>query len=281
MDERYDTVRAIRTEKYRYVRNFSPHRPWGQHYFYPFEVQPSMGSWYDAFKAGKCNVEQKRYWQPKSAEEFYDIEFDPFETHNLIGEPQHAERIAEMRRQLFDNMLNIRDLGLVPESMYAELSKDRTLYDFCRSDDYELRKIMHVANIATSRDPKYLERLVSLSSNPDPIIRYWAATGLLVLGGKAKTAVSTLEKLGTDQHVAVRVTAAEALGKLGKKTAAAEILKPILTSKREMEVLAAITALDFLQDSKAMSVAEVKNVLGKTKFKNLPLRISGYLRGLQ
>jgi arylsulfatase A-like enzyme len=281
MDERYDTVRAIRTKKYRYVRNFSPHRPWGQHYFYPFQVQPSMGSWYAAFKAGQCNVEQKRYWQPKSAEEFYDIEADPYETHNLIKEAKHAARIDEMRRQLFDDILEIRDLGFVPESMYAELANNRTLYDFSRSDDYSLSKILNVANIATSRDPSYLERLVSLATNDDPIIRYWAATGLLILGDRAKTAVVTLEKLGQDEYVAVRVAAAEALGKLGKTEEAIAILKPILASNVEMEVLVAITAFDFLQDSQAMSVTDVQAALGDTKFKQLPLRISGYLRGLK
>ncbi|MBI4622983.1 MAG: sulfatase-like hydrolase/transferase [Verrucomicrobia bacterium] len=37
MDERYDTVRAIRDREIRYVRNYAPHRPWGQHYSYPFQ----------------------------------------------------------------------------------------------------------------------------------------------------------------------------------------------------------------------------------------------------
>lgn len=35
MDERYDESRAVRTERYRYVRHFSPHRSYGQHYDYP------------------------------------------------------------------------------------------------------------------------------------------------------------------------------------------------------------------------------------------------------
>ena len=46
MDERYDTARAVRDREFRYVRNYSPHRPWGQHYSYAFEVQPSMRSWF-------------------------------------------------------------------------------------------------------------------------------------------------------------------------------------------------------------------------------------------
>ena len=55
MDERYDTIRAVRDGRFRYVRNYSPHRPWGQHYSYPFQVLPSMRSWHAEFLAGRCN----------------------------------------------------------------------------------------------------------------------------------------------------------------------------------------------------------------------------------
>lgn len=34
--------------------------------------------------------------------EFYDLQADPHEAHNLIGHPDHQERIAEMNEQLFD-----------------------------------------------------------------------------------------------------------------------------------------------------------------------------------
>ena len=83
MDERYDTVRAIRTKKHLYVHNFSPHRPVGQAYTYPFRVLASMGSWYEAFKAGKCNALQARYWKRKQSEELYEIAKDPFQIRNL------------------------------------------------------------------------------------------------------------------------------------------------------------------------------------------------------
>ncbi|WP_203804653.1 hypothetical protein [Actinoplanes couchii] len=29
MDERYDMVRTVRDQRFRYLRNFAPHRPWG------------------------------------------------------------------------------------------------------------------------------------------------------------------------------------------------------------------------------------------------------------
>ncbi len=113
MDERYDTVRAIRDTQFRYVRNYSPHRPWGQHYSYAFRVQPSMRSWYAAYQAGQCDDVQARYWQPKPSEELYDTAADPFEIRNLIDEPGHAARLADMRRTLRDGIIAIRDPGFI------------------------------------------------------------------------------------------------------------------------------------------------------------------------
>ncbi|MDZ7620351.1 MAG: sulfatase, partial [Patescibacteria group bacterium] len=98
MDERYDTARAIRDRQFRYVRNYSPHRPWGQHYAYPFRVLPSMGSWYAAYQSGQCNAVQARYWGPKPAEELYDTAADPFELSNLTTAADQADRLQAMRQ---------------------------------------------------------------------------------------------------------------------------------------------------------------------------------------
>ena len=54
MDERYDTVRAIRDQQFRYIRNYSPHRPWGQHYSYPSMCCPACARWHASFEAGEC-----------------------------------------------------------------------------------------------------------------------------------------------------------------------------------------------------------------------------------
>ena len=105
MDERYDTVRAVRDGEFRYVRNYSPHRPWGQHYSYPFQVLPSMRSWHAEFVAGRLSEVQARYWKPKPAEEFYRLADDPFEIRNLIADPQVADRIAKLKAALRKDIL--------------------------------------------------------------------------------------------------------------------------------------------------------------------------------
>ena len=76
MDERYDLVRSVRDQRYMYVRNFMPYRPHGQHNAYMFET-PTTRVWRQLFDEGKLNAVQSQFWQPKSPEEFYDLDADP------------------------------------------------------------------------------------------------------------------------------------------------------------------------------------------------------------
>ncbi len=246
MDERYDTVRAVRDRQFRYVRNYSPHRPWGQHYSYPFQVMPSMSSWYEAFEAGKCNAVEARYWQAKPSEELYDTAADPYEIRNLAGDPRHASRLAEMRRTLRDEMIAIRDAGFIPEGMCDRLAGERTIYDYTHSDAYPIERIIDLADKATSRDPAVLQELIAALDDPHPVIRYWGATGCLILGEKAGPAKNRMKALVEDEWGDIRVVAAEGLGWLGEADVAMEALKRTITGGEPYEVLAALNALEFL-----------------------------------
>jgi len=213
MDERYDTVRAVRDRRYRYVQNYSPHRPWGQQYSYPFRVMPSMGSWYRAYLDGKCNPVQARYWQPKPSQEFYDIKSDPYEVKNLIDDPRYAEKIAQMRKILKQDIVRIRDIGFIPEGMFERLAADKTLYEYAQSDAYPIERIVEVANLAALRDASSLNKLIAACNDPHPVIRYWGATGCLILQKKAAPAKRQLKAL---------------------LTSASSLPKPSVTSRRQI-----------------------------------------------
>lgn len=60
--------------------------------------------------------QQKLWFQsPKSQEEFYDLNSDPFELNNLIGENKYSKEIDNLRIQLNDWMKEINDLGHLSE----------------------------------------------------------------------------------------------------------------------------------------------------------------------
>ncbi len=216
MDERYDMTRALRDNRYRYIRNYAPHRIYGQHNNYQWRA-PSMQSWERAFLAGQCNAVQSIFWNPKPAEELYDSENDPWEIRNLAADPAHRETLERMRTA-YNGMVNgILDIGFIPEGEFSGRSKDMPLYDYMRSAKLPFAEIVETANLASDGDKKNLDRLTDLLQSDESIIRYWAATGLLILKDDAKSATPQLKKALDDPSPDVAVVAAEALYNLGEK----------------------------------------------------------------
>lgn len=277
MDERYDTVRSVRDREFQYIRNYSPHRPWGQHYSYPFQVQPSMRSWYAEFVAGRCNALQSRYWQPKPGEEFYEIASDPFEITNLIDQKTQQTRIADMRAKLRADMIAVRDTGFIPEGMFEKLAGDKTIYDYAQSDAYPLERIIDLADLATSRDAAALPELTKALDDPHPVVRYWAVTGCLVLQDKAAPAKAKLEAMLKDEWNDVRIVAAEALGYLGDKEAAIATVANVIKEGGKYESLAAENTLDFMWKAGHVSLARAQDIVRGLKLKEPADRIPKYL----
>ncbi len=277
MDERYDTVRALRDTQFRYVRNYSPHRPWGQHYSYPFQVLPSMRSWHEEFLAGRCNDAQAAYWRPKPSEELYDTASDAFEIVNLVAEPQHAARLNEMRRALRDEMIAMRDTGFIPEGMFDRLAGDKTIYEYAQSEAYPIEHIITLADQATSRDPAALPDLLAALDDEHPVVRYWGATGCLILQGQAGPAKDKLLAALQDESADVRIVAAEALGYLGEHKAALAALADVLTTGNEYEVLAALNTVDFMHDAGHAALDQVQAMLRGKPFAEPSSRIADYL----
>jgi len=246
MDERHDVVRAVRDREHRYVRNYSPHRPWGQPYSYPFQVLPSMRSWHAAFLAGKCDPVQAAYWLPKPPEEFYAVAGDPHEIRNLAGRPEVAERQLALAAKLRAHLIATRDTGFIPEGMTRRLAGGRDLIAYARGPAYPIERVVDLADLAAARDPRHLGDLQAALADPHPVIRYWGAQGCLILGAKAAPARDALRARLRDGWADVRVASAEALGHLGDLDAALTALGEVIRAGEASEVLAALNALDFL-----------------------------------
>ena len=281
MDERYDTVRAVRDREFRYVRNYSPHRPWGQHYSYPFEVQPSMRSWFAAFEAGRCNEIQSVYWKPKPAEEFYRIADDPHELRNLATDPQHAARRAELQRTLRAEIISTRDTGFIPEGMFERLAGTKTIYDYAQSSAYPIERIVDLADKAASRDGRHLADLRAALSDPHPVMRYWGAVGCVILQQKSTPAKAALVALLRDEWADVRIAAAEALGYHGEAEAGVTALADIVKGKQSYETLAALNTLEYMWKAGHVPLARVQTIVRELKLGEPADRIPRYLLSLK
>ncbi|MBT2186093.1 sulfatase-like hydrolase/transferase [Sphingobium nicotianae] len=210
MDERVDFSRTVTDGRWRYIRNYMPHRPWGQHQAFEW-LAKGYQDWEAAHRAGTLNPVQDRFFQTKPYEELYDLAADPDEIRNLAGDAAAAPMLATLRKALDAHMLAINDNGFLPEGMAGEgyvESRDRRVYP--------LADVMALGAVAARGDAADLPRLVAGLSHATSVMRYWAATGLLILGAKAAAARPALaQAMQSDTSPHVRIVAAEALCRLG------------------------------------------------------------------
>jgi uncharacterized sulfatase len=281
MDERIDLVRSVRDQRYVYVRNYMPHKPHGQHVGYQFET-PTTRVWKQLFDQGKLNAAQSAFWQPRQPEELYDLQNDPDEVKNLAGSPEHQAILERMRKAQRDLALKIRDVGLLPEDEIHSRSKGSTPYDTGRDDrEYPVERVLNAAELASSLKAEALPELKKLLKDDDSAVRYWAALGLLMRGPSAvEAAREELTRALVDAAPAVRIAAAEALGRHGGAAALEKALPVLLELSDPVKngayvAIEALNAIDNLGDKAARLKDEIKKL--PLKDPNAPQRANEYV----
>jgi tetratricopeptide (TPR) repeat protein len=262
MDERIDMVRSARDKKYRYVRNYMPHKIYAQYLEYLWKA-PSMSSWEKAFQEGKLNEVQSRFWNDKPVEELYDVSADPHNITNLALDPKYKKVLSRMRKENRNWMLQTRDVGFIPEAMILEIVKATTMYEYGKSREYDLENIMETAEMATMGEVKFLDQLMARLNDQDPVIRFWAATGCTILEDSAKPAEEKLKEMMDDPEVAVRIAAAEALYQLGETDIAVETLTQALEVNNKMARVQALNVLETMGEDAAPSLAAVNKLISR------------------
>jgi N-sulfoglucosamine sulfohydrolase len=117
MDETYDMMRSVRDQRYRYIYNFQPSKPYAQHVTF-MDRSPIMQEWRRLAKANELKDAPALFMaKTKPVEELYDLQTDPDEVRNLAAEPAHQERVAAMRAAMIEWMTKIDDKGVIPEAV--------------------------------------------------------------------------------------------------------------------------------------------------------------------
>ena len=218
MDERYDMVRTVFDGRYIYIRNYMPHKIYGQFISYMFKT-PTTRIWHEMHKSGKLNDAQSKFWQTKPAEELYDLNNDRDEIINLAKSKEHDDIIKRLRRAHIKWVKDVRDIGFLPEAEVHSRSKKDSPYEMGHdSNRYDLDNIFQAANIATRLGKKNTEKLPKLMDSNDSAVRYWGAMGYLIRGksGLRKGRKFLVNALN-DESPSVRIIAAESLGRYGNK----------------------------------------------------------------
>jgi len=92
----YVPMRAVRTEQFKYVRNF-----WQLPLVYlPTDIFASL--------SGR-EMREEYYVTKRPAEQLYDLERDPHEQENLVDDPDYSEQLESLRARVEDWMVEIDD----------------------------------------------------------------------------------------------------------------------------------------------------------------------------
>jgi arylsulfatase A-like enzyme len=281
MDERYDMVRVVRNQRCLYIRNYMPHKIYGQHIDYMFQT-PTTRVWKKLFDEGRLTPEQSRFWQRKPSEELYDLQDDPDEVHNLVDSAAHAETLNELRRAQQDWAMRIRDLGFLSEYAIHQRAGEDAPYTMGHDTArYPLPSILAMANLASSLDAAGTPRLRAGLKDADSAVRYWAAMGLLMRGAPAVGACrESLQTALDDPSPDVAIVAANALAQYGSPEDA-EACLPLLLEAADVSrngvylSMLALNALDDL-DQRAAGIKDQIAALPR-KHTSVPPRMGSYV----
>lgn len=265
MDERYDMSRAVRDRKYRYIKNYMPYRIYGQYLEYLWRA-PSVGSWENAYKTGLCNPFQSVFWNAKPIEELYDTENDPWEIYNLASDPQYNDVLVRMRKANRDWILEIKDTGFIPEAELINVVGDATAYDYMRRSTMNLEELVNSADFAVEATSDKMDALVRLLKSENASMRYWGATGLLLLGEKARPVKKEIENAIDDSSDNVTIVVAETLYRLGEKEQGRKGLLDALESSNSFARAHAFNVIDDVnENSPEIQQAVIRSLKGRTK----------------
>ena len=212
LDTRFELIRSLRARHLRYQRNFFPHLP-----YFPYETSIYWSGYVHAWdrlaRAGKLAGPQRQIAaRRKPFEELYDGATDPWFVDDLVPAGEHAEVVDAMRRQLYEWMIEHRDLGLIDEpELHERAAGGPPWLVGQRCANYE--EILDTADLSRHGPGQRAEMLRRLA-DPDAAIRFWAVTGLVILRCADRAVVDAFTAALDDPAVSVRIAAADGLFRL-------------------------------------------------------------------
>ena len=248
-DETLDTIRCLRTPRFKYIRNFQSFRSHMQHNQYK-DGKDIVQRLRELHGAGQLSPLQDRIFAPtRPVEELYDLSNDPYEIENLAGLPEYQPVVADLRSQLYAWMVETGDPGLFPEPILEDLGLEYG-NKYAAMQQVGREQIPLLLETMEAGEKKNTGVLVDALQSPHPAQRYWAATWLGIAGGSE--AASALESACGDANATVRIAAHLALCRLGAAERHLPELASLLDDKNQivgMYVMDAIDQTSILDDT--------------------------------
>jgi N-sulfoglucosamine sulfohydrolase len=119
IDEVPDRQRAVRDDRFKYIRSWHPDLPGGHPLAFRNNINMAR-EMQSLYAQGKLNKAQRLWFEAPGEERLFDLEADPFELADVSKDPAYAQTLIRMRNALDDWLVGIRDWSDIPESSMAE-----------------------------------------------------------------------------------------------------------------------------------------------------------------
>jgi len=216
-DETIDCIRCIRTDRYKYIRNYFSNLS---------HLQPNQ------YKDGKLITKTMRKLHTENKltllqaqmlapnrppEELYDVTNDPCEIYNLVKSPAHQEILQKLREIHVKWMNDTNDVGLVPEPILEEMGREYGNKYFVLQDLEDKKLIDRLREVIElgEKGKTALPQLMAILSDPSAAVRFRAAYEIGNLGMDGKPAANQLTAVLEEDKTALRIAAARALCLIG------------------------------------------------------------------
>lgn len=248
-DEKYDLVRTLRKGRFEYIRNYQPFNFDGLQNNYRYRML-AYAEWRKLHGEGKLNAEQSRFFERRSPEALYDIEKDPHETVNLVGDPAYADTLARLRKRMVERVKEMPDLSFFPEShLYDHGFSNPT--KFGQANRQKVGRLVDVAELSVLSLEDAQAGIENALESEDPLERYWGLITCSSFGDQAKAFAERARDLAaSDRNLLVRTRAAEFLGLTGQGDPRPVIMKTLARTRSGVEANLILNTLVLLQDGK-------------------------------
>ncbi|MCK4751245.1 MAG: sulfatase, partial [Bacteroidales bacterium] len=245
-DEKYDQVRTVRKGKYKYMRNYQPFNPDGLHNFYRYRCL-AYQQWREMYNRAELNDIQRHFFEPRGAEELFDLESDPYETINLAGDPGYQEILQKMRSLLTDWVKGMPDLSFYPESELRKKAFEDPV-PFGQEHSLEIADLVDIADLSLLTFEEARERIEQALLSNDPIKNYWGWIVCSSFGDEAERFVELARNHLEHEHLLVRTRAAEFLGLTGMADPADVITAALYQTEDGIEATLILNSMVLLMD---------------------------------
>jgi len=232
-DDVYDMSRAVRSERFMYIRNYMPHLPYIQDALIFGDHKRSSVELDRVRAEGLLPKHGEAMYRPRPMEELFDVKNDPWELNNLADDPEYRFVLEEKRTLLTEWILETRDTGFLQEGEMMLRSEGSTPFEMVNDpEQYDLPRIKAAAEVVGDRSVP-VSTLAGMMEDEDSGVRYWAAEALLArVNDDAWKVMPEIQDALDDESPSVKIKAAETLCMLGQCNDALNLLAEYMDDER-------------------------------------------------